>query len=359
MVVAVRTPPYGSWKDPAERIMSILNIGLQTVGLMRNESPYRDIEARLKKCNSKKEIRSYAEKDPEVKNEVLDSVKGVKDLLESVFSKLSLRGKTFKIFKAANENKLDELFSELAKIDPSVIKTDTTTKKIAGHPKIINFIKSHCVQRNYMFSVKKCELSECLVCDVPRLPPDVFAKLSHLPDPIPDGDHYKKFDDVYGTLTSEVHMPSLKEKIAKGHGLDYSPTGQTAKNTKGLLIQCLECQKLRVIYAAKTLKPDVRVKVERELESVWYTCGSVFADIDRSSDDDVLSHVGVRRNLMCSSPIETAYYTASYAPVCYHCGQKEDLLEKDEFYPICDECSKQKREQVSRRGKKKIFKPKP
>ena len=210
-----------------------------------------------------------------------------------------------------------------------------------------------------MFSVKKCGLSECLVCDVPRLPPDVFAKLSHLPDPIPDGDHYKKFDDIYGTLTSEVHMPSLKEKIAKGHGLDYSPTGQTAKNTKGLLIQCLECQKLRVIYAAKTLKPDVRAKVEKELESVWYTCGSVFADIDMSSDDDVLSHVGVRRNLMCSSPIETAYYTASYAPVCYHCGQKEDLLEKDEFYPICDECSKQKREQVSRRGKKKIFKPKP
>ena len=62
------------------------------------------------------------------------------------------------------------------------------------------------------------------------------------------------------------------------------------------------------------------MKVERELESVWYTCGSVFADIDMSSDDDVLSHVGVRRNLMCSSPIETAYYTASYAPVCYHCG---------------------------------------
>ena len=28
MLIAVRTPPYGSWKDPAERIMSILNIGL-------------------------------------------------------------------------------------------------------------------------------------------------------------------------------------------------------------------------------------------------------------------------------------------------------------------------------------------
>ena len=35
MVVAVQTPPYNSWKDPAERIMSILNNGLQSVGLMR------------------------------------------------------------------------------------------------------------------------------------------------------------------------------------------------------------------------------------------------------------------------------------------------------------------------------------
>ena len=39
--------------------------------------------------------------------------------------------------------------------------------------------------------------------------------------------------------------------------------------------------------------------IERELESVWNTCGSVFADIDMSPDDDVLSHVGVRRNIMC------------------------------------------------------------
>ncbi len=33
MIIAVRTPPYNSWKDPAERIMSILNIAMQGVGL--------------------------------------------------------------------------------------------------------------------------------------------------------------------------------------------------------------------------------------------------------------------------------------------------------------------------------------
>ena len=35
ILIAVRTPSYNSWKDPAERIMSILNLGLNSVGLIR------------------------------------------------------------------------------------------------------------------------------------------------------------------------------------------------------------------------------------------------------------------------------------------------------------------------------------
>ena len=35
---AVCTPPYHSWKNPAERIMSILDLGLQSVGVMRQET---------------------------------------------------------------------------------------------------------------------------------------------------------------------------------------------------------------------------------------------------------------------------------------------------------------------------------
>jgi len=36
-LVAVRTPPYNSWKYPAERIMSELNLALQAVGVMRQK----------------------------------------------------------------------------------------------------------------------------------------------------------------------------------------------------------------------------------------------------------------------------------------------------------------------------------
>ena len=84
MVVAVRTPPHGSWKGPAERIMSILNMRLQTVGLMRSESPYRDIENEIKKKVRQHE-GELEEKDSDVRREVIRSVDGVK---HSDFSKV-------------------------------------------------------------------------------------------------------------------------------------------------------------------------------------------------------------------------------------------------------------------------------
>lgn len=45
-----------SWTNPAERIMSILNIGLQSVSLERKEAG-REIEMLLKGCNSMSNIR--------------------------------------------------------------------------------------------------------------------------------------------------------------------------------------------------------------------------------------------------------------------------------------------------------------
>ncbi|CAG8853289.1 40035_t:CDS:1, partial [Gigaspora margarita] len=38
-----------------------------------------------------------------------------------------------------------------------------------------------------------------------------FELLKQLPDPIPGNDlHYKSFEELYGTTTTEEHRPSLK-----------------------------------------------------------------------------------------------------------------------------------------------------
>lgn len=52
MLVAVRTAPHHSWKNPCERINCILNIGLQAIGLMRS-SMSNEHEKNLSTCNSK------------------------------------------------------------------------------------------------------------------------------------------------------------------------------------------------------------------------------------------------------------------------------------------------------------------
>ena len=76
MLVAARTPPMSSWKKTPERIMSILNLALQCVGLMRSEaSP--ESEKKLKSASGIKKLREIAV-DPELKKEMVDSIEPVK-----------------------------------------------------------------------------------------------------------------------------------------------------------------------------------------------------------------------------------------------------------------------------------------
>ena len=54
--------PYHSFRNPAERVMSVLNLGLQSVGLARNAVD-KDIEDAVMKCKS---IRSKSLTHPVV-----------------------------------------------------------------------------------------------------------------------------------------------------------------------------------------------------------------------------------------------------------------------------------------------------
>lgn len=85
---AVRTPPQHSWKNPVERIISIINLALQGVGVMRGEVPH---ESELKRCGSLKSIRDLAKKTPVLKEEVQNSVKPMMELLSTLIQRLKLK----------------------------------------------------------------------------------------------------------------------------------------------------------------------------------------------------------------------------------------------------------------------------
>ena len=55
LLIARRTAPCHSWKNPVERIMSIVNLGLQCVGIMRKEGN-TDFERSIKHANNLEQV---------------------------------------------------------------------------------------------------------------------------------------------------------------------------------------------------------------------------------------------------------------------------------------------------------------
>ncbi|POG76402.1 hypothetical protein GLOIN_2v1769008 [Rhizophagus irregularis DAOM 181602=DAOM 197198] len=62
ILIALRTAPYHSWANPAERIMSIINLGLQGVAIMRDEMSSH-LEEIFEKADTLEQIREAAKKN--------------------------------------------------------------------------------------------------------------------------------------------------------------------------------------------------------------------------------------------------------------------------------------------------------
>ena len=70
---ACRTAPFHSWRKSAKQIMSILNLGFQSIDLMRKQVD-EELESTISKCNNMKQLRAAAEKEPALVDAVMDSM---------------------------------------------------------------------------------------------------------------------------------------------------------------------------------------------------------------------------------------------------------------------------------------------
>ncbi len=436
ILIAVRTAPYHSWKNPVERIMSLLNLGLQSIGLMREVMP-EEFEALLSNCGSMSDIRKKAELNPGLKNKLLESLKPVKDLMSSVFNRLELKGQAFGKYESASQAHMDELWSLItSKVDATLSPTETTKKANAQKQDFQNFLNTHCRIRHYMFSIKKCGQAECRVCQPRRLPEHIFSELDHLPDPmLESSEKYKDFADVYGTVTTEEFRPSLgaagvqgnsepKEAKNKKTGMPFGPNAQTASNAR-CLMECSECGRPRLVFSRYRLTDGELLVFLRLKEETLFTCGTALQELlppeeepellreggkDVSDerevnhivtnggsatnhddedvqglDDDtgnlcgnsasngdrdivtgvpapvvlslaaVLKKVFVNKKTTCATNMEVPYYSVKgYPPVCFYCGQGDDLAEVVEgSQPICESC-KDKNKPVIKKRKRNI-----
>ena len=88
-----------------------------------------------------------------------------------------------------------------------------------------------------------------------------------------DGEHYLSFTEVYGKDTSEKDLPFLTDRShsRKLHGMPFNPNAQYARCVNKYII-CSECDKPRVLYAARKLQLKETEQLMLELEMVLYTC---------------------------------------------------------------------------------------
>ena len=148
LLCAVRTPPYHSWKNPVERIMSILNLALHSVGLMRARMS-AESETAIKSCTSMKAIREAAEQHPALREALLDSIEPVKALLSALFLRLKLKD-PFSVFSAATTAEIDCFWDTILKVDHLMSKGDRTKKVLQSRPDLVKFLKHCCKARHYL-----------------------------------------------------------------------------------------------------------------------------------------------------------------------------------------------------------------
>jgi hypothetical protein len=107
-------------------------------------------------------------------------------------------------------------------VDESLTPDDRTKKHLQRKEKLKKFLDTHCQIRHYMFSILKCQSPDCQICEVPRLPPDIFKQIHHLPDPVPSGERYKSFTELYGKVNpsldclDEYKYPKSLASIGQG-----------------------------------------------------------------------------------------------------------------------------------------------
>ena len=125
--------------------MSILNLGLEAVGVMRNEM-FPEYEDLLQHCNNMNGIRKASEKNKGLKGALQASVEQPVTLISSIFEQVELKGQPFKIFPSCTEDEMADLEATLQQIDDALSRKTkkTATTKLAKYQ---DFIKGHCIAR--------------------------------------------------------------------------------------------------------------------------------------------------------------------------------------------------------------------
>ncbi|GES91916.1 uncharacterized protein LOC111136195 [Rhizophagus clarus] len=206
-------------------------------------------------------------------------------------------------------------------------------------------------------------VADCNICKPLKSDEVDFSQVHSLPDPIPtiDKTSYKEFSEIYGTITTEQHRPSLKhqQKDKQTNKMGFSPNAQFTKNV-GVVVECYECNRWRVLYSKTKLNSIEISNLERYIDTIQYVCGDSFntlADTEVSNNNDdyesdnvneIFEKVKINNSLTCNSPMEIPYYSSGlFEDICFQCGKIPEEGDEESnnqvnieegYYYYCNEC---------------------
>ncbi|WAQ96968.1 hypothetical protein MAR_029658 [Mya arenaria] len=352
MLILARCAPGNSWCNPAERIMSILNLGLQNCALER-----ADDDGVFKSCSSMNSIRELVGKKPELKDKWVSSVEPIQRVVQNRFSRLSLKGNSFKVEDPVSDDDIDLFKRHLAGMFPDLDLSKLQKKHTQSVESFQTWLDQHTRQRQYSFQIRKCGDPAC--CTAVSTPQEL---LEWLPDPVfrdESKEHYKSYAEVKGQDTNDHDRPSYTAPTAKGKcnvvgvtalkknsatafsKTDVDASIFTAQNAR-YSVECVECTKPRVLYAKSKLTERQQMQLITLLSEDEYTCGS-FITVPNSS---LHNKVHVRLGITCETSVELAFYRSDFAKadLCCFCASdnaKVDAELKKRFktvLPTCETC---------------------
>ena len=324
------------YRNPVEVVHAFANLGLQSVGIMRQKVS-TDMEERIRNCNSNEELGKAIERHEELKPALENSLSVPVDLLNSVFSKLSLKDKRFQTFSPCTNEELTNYHRPNDRFNENISELKKK-EHLKNFPKFNEFLRTHTTRRNYYFHVFKCSTDDCPF----QFPVRGKEKIESFGDPILHIDDEGKKHYHQGEDPEEKFIPSKLENPSKnGRGIPFSPSTQTALIV-GRTVTCTECHKPRLLYSRTKLKDGELRSFKRVLNSFQFVCGSVFQEIMvdiNNPDETVLSKVYARENISNKSPIQLLYYSCkAFKQVCIQCGKASKLIVDPQHYPQCECC---------------------
>ncbi|WAR05994.1 LOW QUALITY PROTEIN: hypothetical protein MAR_021363 [Mya arenaria] len=407
MLITVRCAPGQSYVNPAERIMSILNYGLQNVATERQKLD-EETEKKLNRCNGMSSVRELLKKEPDLEPKWVESIEPIQSLIENRFMRLRLKDEPIRCLTPVSDAEIDLLKRHLRELFPDLDLDKLQKVHTNRCAEYVDWKTRHCRETQYTFQVRKCSNSTC--CPPKQLGEE---KLMWLPEPELDEtrEHFLNYEEAKQKETTEKDRPSLQvQKVKKttnqprtavsnesrqensneprpGNSTVTRPENSEESRSGGnstlvneepveinrrvdvplstqnarAIATCIECRKPRVVYSKTKLSQRKEVLLATCLSDYDYSCGAQL--FPPSAPSTLKSSVVIRPFLQCASPIELCYYGADLGrkDLCTYCAdlESETDAELKKLYktvlPICQKCRELKKEPIVQR---KYGKPK-